>query len=156
MLGKLDWQTIELANEQGIDIEGGYIRTTDKRVVIGNKIFLTMGMKHRYVMRSRIVWWVNTGEFLTGGEWDIHHKNHNRIDDRFCNLEKLSHSDHSIEHHPGGTSEVVTRICKGCKKEFLIFKHRLKERGRGTFCSQKCYHSTPRTKVLKLAYQRAA
>lgn len=147
-LGLIDDDLVSVATERGINLLGGYVRNTDRRVVIGNRLFLEMGMKHRYVMRSRIVWWLKTGEFLRGNGIDIHHKNHDRIDDRFENLERIEHGDHAREHNPR-TAESVERICKECGKLFLILRHRLKEAGRGSYCSYACYGKTAKPWLYK-------
>ena len=51
-LGFIDEVAFEKAKAYGINLAGGYVRNTDRRVVIGNRLFLEYGMKHRYVMRS--------------------------------------------------------------------------------------------------------
>lgn len=145
-LGKVDSFLVDKANSLGINLLGGYIRNTDKRIVIGNKIFLTIGNKSRYRLRSRIVWWLHTGIMLNGWQdGNVHHKNGNRIDDRLKNLELIDHKDHAHEHNPNGLEDVFC-TCKNCNINFKITRYRLKEKGRGSFCSQDCYKRFPKSK----------
>lgn len=149
-LGCIDDHLYEKAKALGINLAGGYVRNTDRRVVIGNRLFLSMGSMQRYVMRSRIVWWLETGEFLIGNIADLHHKNHDRIDDRFENLEKKSHSEHSSQHGKEHSERVARKcICKQCGESFFLPQHRLRELGRGSYCSQKCYQSSPKSSASK-------
>jgi len=71
---------------------------------------------------------------------NIHHIDGNRLNDEKENLMLISHAEHSTKHGQSRKKD-VTKICKFCKKEFKIKKWRLKQKTRGTFCSQKCYHS---------------
>lgn len=143
-LGMVDKYIIHKALEMGIDLTGGYIRKTDKRVIIGNRLFLSVGLSTPQALRSRIVWWLKTGELLIGWEdGNIHHKNGNRIDDRYRNLEKIDHIEHSLKHNMPGLKDVICK-CLTCGKKFGILPFRLKEKGRGSFCSQECYQSYPK------------
>lgn len=105
--------------------------------------------------RHHVVWWLNGGRIP---DWKneremIHHMNHDHFDDRFENLRIMTISEHSIYHN---TKELVSYVCISCNRQFLLPKWR----GEKKFCSQKCYHSYPRTeehilnqsKGLKLAY----
>ena len=89
-----------------------------------------------------------TGEFLRGDELNIHHKNHNRIDDRFDNLEKKGHAAHSIEHNADRRADVACE-CRTCGKAFNLPQHRLKEKGRGSYCSKDCYKAAPKIATRK-------
>ena len=142
VLGKIDKESILLAKNANVNLTGGYIRNTDNRVIIGNKLFLELGMKYRYVLRSRIVWWLHTGMFLRGCEdGNIHHINDDRLDDRFNNLEFMFHVEHSKHHNPRGLTNIHCR-CKYCHNDFLLPRWRLKELGRGSYCSQNCYQTS--------------
>lgn len=142
---KVDAESIELAKARGIDLLHGYIRNTDHRFICRDLLGLYPGAhKGGLALRSRVVWWLHTGEAIVGGELDIHHKNEDRADDHFGNLEKLDHLIHARQHNPKSRVEVL-RKCKGCGKEFLIAQWRLKDETRGQFCGQDCYHSVPRT-----------
>lgn len=93
------------------------------------------GMKYRgrYCYEHHLVWWKNTGEIITNNII-IHHKNDNKHDNSFNNLQKMTNEGHS-QHHGEISSLKVRRyiICLNCKKEF-IQKHRPVQ----IFCSRKC------------------
>lgn len=139
----------ERAAKMGVALKQGTLNKYDGRVRMFCRKFPGT-TKSGYALRSRIVWWVYTGEVIPSGcEWNIHHKNHNRADDRIENLEKIKHSDHTHHHH-GYKGEGVTwatKKCTHCREEFKIDVVRFKDKsspGRGKFCSQECYHSHPK------------
>ena len=138
----VDSQTRRLAKELGIDMDAGHINVKDKRFRLHCGSAYPAADARGYALRARVVWWLNTGELITGLKWNIHHINGERADDRFCNLEKLDHVAHAREHNP---RRRIKRICKGCKQPFEIKPYRLKEKGRGSYCSQECYHAHPRS-----------
>jgi len=108
-----------------------------------------------YAFRSHVVYWLNTGE-VPSSKMELHHKNKNKLDDRFENLILLTHSQHQSEHR----ANWVTITCIHCGKTFREHAWRASKRNI-SFCSQKCYHDYPRTiehkahisNGLKLAYQ---
>jgi hypothetical protein len=159
MLGKLSDLTIQIASQRGIPITTGSIRPKDGRILIFCRAF-PGAHKSGYALRSRIVWWLHTGEVIRGMEFNIHHKNEDRRDDRFENLEKISHSEHSSMHNKEDGA-YLERFCLHCGQEFFIERWRLKEKSRGTFCSLDCYHAHPKKEStrkrqsisLKLAYK---
>ena len=57
------------------------------------------GKKYRgkYVYEHHLVWWKETGEIVPPG-CNVHHKNEIKTDNRFDNLEILSHQEHAKEH----------------------------------------------------------
>lgn len=148
--GKIGTQTIERGLAIGVDLRNGYLNICDGRVRIFCRKFPGTS-KSGYCLRSRLVWWLHTGEVICDMEANIHHLNHDRSDDRFRNLEKISHDEHSQMHNAERSEAAATyHICKECDKEFSIPKHRLKEKGRGSFCSQECYKKYPKEpRVLK-------
>jgi len=92
-----------------------------------------------YAHRAHIVWWLQTREVVPKDK-DLCHLDRNSLNDLPDNLLVLSKSD----HHSMDKASFVTRTCKHCDSEFFIKKGRLSEKGRGTFCSQKCFHAEPR------------
>jgi hypothetical protein len=144
-VGLVDAKTIRLAKKLGIFIQGGSLSKKSGRVRIN-----TNG-KFPGAMRSRVVWWLNTGEIIVGKDVDIHHKNTIKSDDRFSNLEKLNHVEHSHHHNPKGL-KLVEFICIGCGNRFKLDGWRAREGGRGKFCSLDCYWKQPRksSKIEKL------
>lgn len=142
MIGLVDKKTISLAVAKNIVISGGSINKLDKRIRIFVKGRYPGADTKGYALRSRVVWWLNTGEVLRGCKYNIHHKNGMRQDDRFTNLEKLLHSEHSKQHHQKHAE--VPLICKQCRVKFTLPRARLREKGRGSYCSQTCYHKAPK------------
>lgn len=57
------------------------------------------GMKYRgrYCYEHHLVWWLKTGKTISADEV-IHHVNGQKRDNRFCNLEKMTRSDHAKHH----------------------------------------------------------
>lgn len=136
---------IWLADAAGIDLGKSYLRKADGRYVMWHaEAFPGATNKGpRCALRSRVIWWLYTGEVLKGYDVNLHHKNHDRTDDRFENLEKITHAEHSLLHNPDGRSD-VERTCRECGRSFTIDRGRLSEKGRGSFCSSECYHKHPR------------
>lgn len=59
----------------------------------------------RYAYEHTVVWWQHTGE-VPGPDETIHHKNENKRDNRFDNLERKTRSRHTRDHNlqiPSGT-----------------------------------------------------
>jgi predicted Zn-ribbon and HTH transcriptional regulator len=92
-----------------------FIRTPDGREML----------EHRYVVEQRL------GRRLRPDE-DVHHKNHNRLDNRDENLELIDHRAHvSLHQNEGGKRRPA--VCPVCGGEFL----RLSWRPDST-CSRHC------------------
>lgn len=53
----------------------------------------------RTIMRAKLVYMYATQSLIPNGK-EIHHKNHNPLDDSINNLELQDHSDHLTHHHP--------------------------------------------------------
>ncbi len=142
MIGIVDRKTIRLGKDRGIDIAGGCINKKDGRVRVFVKGKFPGAHKSGYALRSRVVWWLNTGKLLPA-KIDAHHKNTIRIDDRFRNIEPKDHVAHSRAHNPKGAA-MVNRECVACGGYFMIDRWRLTDPMRGRFCCQKCYHAQAR------------
>lgn len=71
--------------------------------------------RNRYVYEHHCVWWRNTGDVVPDG-FLIHHKDGDKHNNRFENLEIVSRSDHSRMHKPGFGN--VTLVCEVCGKSF--------------------------------------
>ena len=84
---------------------------------------------------------MTTGITISGMEYNLHHKNEDRTDDRFENLELIPHVDHILHHNPK-TVVMVDRNCLQCGGTFQIKSWRLKDKSRGKFCGQKCYRKS--------------
>ena len=118
-VGRVDAKTIRLAKKLGIFIQGGSLGKESGRVCINTK------GKFPGALRSRVVWWLNTGEVIVGKEIDIHHV------------------EHAHHHNPKGL-KLVEFICIECKQPFKIDGWRAREEGRGKFCSLRCFWKHPR------------
>jgi predicted Zn-ribbon and HTH transcriptional regulator len=160
IVGQVDRKTIEKAKGVGIEnIAGGSINKTHKHVLIFIKGVFPGAHRSGYAMRSRVVWWLNTGEVVVGDKIDIHHDDEDKTNDRFSNLKRLEHLAHAHHHHPKGL-HLVQKNCIKCGIAFKIDRWRLKDPSRGRFCSQGCYHAQTRSEEhtmaisegLKLAY----
>jgi|SRR3990167_780394 len=97
-----------------------------------------------YAPRYHVVWWLATG--FVPPEC-IHHKDENKVNDRFDNLEAKSHADHTRDHF---RLPPILRVCGGCGGQFE-FARRDKDPARGKYCSQACYHAAPRKEGHKRA-----
>lgn len=87
-----------------------------------------------YCLRSHVVWWLHTGKEHPSGT-ELHHKNHNRLDDAFDNLEPLENRKHQKLHK----ARPVTIVCPECRKDFIMPRWRVRSRPT-KYCSQGCYH----------------
>lgn len=98
-----------------------------------------------YAKRYHIVWWLETNRIVPNG-YALHHKDRNKLNDKFDNLELIEHGQHSREHNK--TRVEAARIicyCRRCNKSFFLTRSRASDGkyGRGKYCSQKCYHAGP-------------
>jgi len=100
----------------------------------------------RYCPEHHLVWWRHTGNVPASNEV-IHHKNGDKTDNRFENLEKMTRAEHA-SHHSDGTLTAVLR-CPECGD---VFERRVgatylsdPNREPPTACSKSCgitfYHS---------------
>lgn len=99
------------------------------------------GLKYRgrYCLISHYVYWKNAGVVPTKDEI-IHHKNHNKKDNSFENLELISRKEHSKMHvHERGRKFVLLK-CPQCNKIFERPKSQsfLQKNGKYNCCSMEC------------------
>lgn len=102
----------------------------------------------RYVLRSIVAYEAYHGIKVTN-DYEIHHKDGNKLNDSKDNLIILTNSDHQKEHARLRGCYVL-RVCKLCNKEFKITRSKFNDvssgaKERGVFCSQKCYHDFPKS-----------
>ena len=70
---------------------------------------------HR-ILEHHLVWWEHTSQVVPEG-YVVHHKNENRADNRFENLELLSDSAHTRLHHLLEEDRVL--LCAWCGAEIV-------------------------------------
>lgn len=99
------------------------------------------GKKYRgkYAYEHIVVWWKNTSHIPSNGEV-IHHKDENKRNNKFKNLELKTVASHSREHIvPAKTKSAK---CKNCGKVFVrhkrVLKSRLKINGGFVYCGRSC------------------
>lgn len=88
-----------------------------------------------------LVWWQNTGELVPTG-FVLHHKNEDKFDNRFENLELLSNSAHVSQHGEARRAELLLS-CAFCEKEFTRPAHKARVRQKRNAdgklcCSRRC------------------
>lgn len=87
---------------------------------------------HRFIMEEFL------GRQLEYNEV-VHHKNHNKQDNRLENLEVLSRAEHTKIH--AKRAERVPKNCPNCKKDFLVlpsqYRYSLRRKSQ-MFCSRQC------------------
>lgn len=86
----------------------------------------------RRVLEHHLVWWLNTGETVPKG-FVIHHKDENKKNNSFSNLEKLGRGEHTAAHHTVHGQKEYTCIC-GLKFMRSAAPWKSKE----PFCSRSC------------------
>lgn len=88
-----------------------------------------------YACRAHVVFWLVTG-IVPNHDQVIHHKNENKSDDGFENLELMDFGAHSTLHNRAAPT---FKLCPKCNKEFLVPTDHPNKK----FCSAACYHATP-------------
>ena len=98
-----------------------------------------------YALRAHVVWWLHTGEVHPTGT-NLHHRDKDKLNDVFANLECKDARQHTIDH----LQRLHEFTCGYCGNKFYVTGREL---GRRTsegklpkFCSLKCYHLLPRSK----------
>jgi len=94
------------------------------------------------VYEHHLVWWQHTGQVIKPGDV-IHHKNNQKRDNRFENLEMKTNRDHSREHGRKRTAPSTNLDCSYCRTKFSIkgrnfrFKSRFQK---NFYCSRRCFY----------------
>lgn len=84
-------------------------------------------------LRTHAVWWLTTGQVVPEG-WDLHHKDENKLNDKFENLELVVHGEHSRRHQKARRKQFPTpQTCETCSKQFLAYPAKQRR-----YCSLSC------------------
>lgn len=114
-------------------VDHGYIRVLIPLAEqVGNNKY---SMEHRMVMEKHL------GRKLREDEV-VHHKNHNRSDNRLCNLQLMTYSEHSRHHIPKKNGRWSVRFDKCVICGTTEFKHHV--RGACEGCRRKAPGKTTR------------
>lgn len=133
MKGLVDSDIAAKAQALGIDLSFGHV-DGDGRFVVYKASAFPGARSREMALRTRLVWWLATGDVVTGITHGIHHRNRNRLDDRLQNLEKMLQVDHGHLHNP---QVLVKVICRTCQKEFERAPYRVTGKT-SQFCSREC------------------
>lgn len=94
----------------------------------------------RYAYQHSVVYWQHYNKVAEKG-FVIHHKNHNKHDNRIENLELTSSTTHGKEHGEKPWTYVFVHCCF-CKNLFRIagshYRTRLKQNGNNIYCGRSC------------------
>lgn len=111
------------------------MRNGPYELVVAPEAYPGFRYRGRYVYEHHLVWWNNTGELVPPG-FVLHHKNENKRDNRFKNLEQKPRGLHTKEHVK--PSALAPLTCARCGASFEIslrfVKMRLKRGQKRFFC----------------------
>lgn len=101
-----------------------------------------------WAFRSHIVWWLETGQAICH-PLAVHHSNHDRLDDRFENLQLMLAGEHTRYH---SQKLLIGCRCETCGEIFFLPQWRING-GRGRWCSVLCARRSQenRSRVSMLA-----
>jgi hypothetical protein len=91
--------------------------------------------RDRYVYEHHLVWWVNTGQTVPENKV-VHHRNEDKHDNRFENLELTLRSSHSRDHHPPVTYiDLKCAFCGvGFKRDAKNYRSKAASGQKNFFC----------------------
>ena len=82
----------------------------------------------KYVYEHQLVWWESTGQLVPAGSV-VHHKDEQKRNNVFSNLELKTNSKHASEHGQEKSARVMTTaVCGWCQSEFKILPSKLRMR----------------------------
>jgi hypothetical protein len=124
------------------------MRNGDYLLVVAPDEYPGKRYRGRYCYEHHLVYWQHTGDTVKNGEV-IHHRNGNKHDNRFENLEKLENSVHTSLHSRPKT--MIRLVCALCGIEFEREARNVNfyvRRGRDQFyCRRECYYESVRNKT---------
>lgn len=92
----------------------------------------------RYVYEHTLVWWQTTGQLVPDG-WLVHHKDENKHNNSFSNLELKSTARHTSDHHTLAPVRIPCAYC-GAQIERKQSEHRFRTKigQSGFYCDRSC------------------
>lgn len=130
--------------------EGTRCGNVKKRIKKGDYVYVLVpehpkSTKNGYVLEHRIVVENHLGRMLEPSEM-VHHRNHDKKDNRIENLELMTQSEHAKLHAPPKT--MVTLTCPECQNLFTRVKYQTFKGQKQVFCSRSCNGRYQRRKQL--------
>jgi hypothetical protein len=118
-------------------------------LVVPPKLYPGKKYRNRYAYEHHVVWWLHNHEIIKPG-FVIHHKNHNKHDNRIENLELILSTTHS-KHHTEKPWTYVFATCFFCDNIFRIrgnhYRTRLKQSGNKIYCGRSCQVKMQRKEI---------
>jgi len=115
------------------------VRNGPYELVIAPEDYPGKKYRERYCYEHQLVWWERTGQVVPVG-FLIHHKNEDKRDNRFNNLEMKSKGEHTRDHNK--PAKMISYRCNYCESVFerslRVMKSSLKNGRRVSFCSRSC------------------
>ena len=109
-------------------------------LVVAPKGYPGKKYRNRYAYEHSVVYWQHHKKIAENG-FVIHHKNHNKHDNRIENLELIPAKTHNKEHGEKPWRYVFA-TCFFCNNIFRIggshYRTRLKQNGNRVFCGRSC------------------
>lgn len=111
-------------------------------LVVAPDVYPGKKYRGRYVYEHQLVWWQNTGNLVPKG-YVVHHRDHDKHNNRFSNLELTEAGVHAAEHSAERKPLPLLIPCAWCSEKFAIevrqYKTRLKQSKDGSLCcSRSC------------------
>lgn len=117
------------------------MRNGDYELIVAPPVWEGRRYRGRYCYEHHYVWWKHTGQYVGDG-FCIHHKNGNKRDNEFSNLELLSNVTHASRHGSTQDKSYVRLRCPNprCRIHFIRPRNltHLVRGGVSTSCSRKC------------------
>lgn len=132
--------TVGLISVGKVFIINFIMRNGEYILVIAPDNYTGKRYRKKYCYEHHLVYWQNTGHILSKGEV-IHHKDGNKHNNVFENLELINVEEHSSLHGKNVLTNLVKLKCPGCGKIFIKPKrltHLVRKNYNVTCCSRKC------------------